>query len=49
MREAAQQNGLLVATAGDDVVRMVPPLILDREQVDEAVQKLGVALKALGE
>ena len=47
VREAAQQHGLLVATAGDDVLRMVPPLILGREQVDEAIQKLGTALKVL--
>lgn len=48
VRKAAQDKGLLVATAGDDVVRMVPPLILGREQVDQAMQVLGEAIKVLG-
>lgn len=48
VRKAAQDKGLLVATAGDDVVRMVPPLILGHEQVDEAMQVLGEAIKVLG-
>jgi acetylornithine/N-succinyldiaminopimelate aminotransferase len=48
VREAGHANGLLVATAGDDVVRMVPPLVLQRQHVDEAIEKLGSALKVLG-
>jgi acetylornithine/N-succinyldiaminopimelate aminotransferase len=28
VREAAHNEGLLIATAGDDVLRLVPPLIL---------------------
>jgi acetylornithine/N-succinyldiaminopimelate aminotransferase len=36
-----------VATAGDDVIRLVPPLILERSHVDEAVARLGEALKVL--
>lgn len=47
VREAGHANGLLVATAGDDVIRLVPPLILGREHVDEAVEKLGKSLDAL--
>ncbi|MDW8145521.1 MAG: aspartate aminotransferase family protein [Roseiflexaceae bacterium] len=46
VREAAHNEGLLIATAGDDVLRLVPPLILTREQVDEAIDKLMRALKA---
>ncbi len=46
VREAAHNEGLLIATAGDDVVRLVPPLILTRAQVDEAVEKLTRALDA---
>jgi len=47
LREAAHKEGLLVATAGDDVVRLVPPLVLERQHVDEAVEKLGRALKRI--
>lgn len=47
VREAAHKEGLLVATAGDDVVRLVPPLVLERQHVDEAVEKLGRALKRI--
>lgn len=43
LREAAHSAGLLVATAGDDVVRLLPPLIAEHRHVDELVQKLGVA------
>lgn len=46
VREAAHDEGLLIATAGDDVVRLVPPLVLTRAQVDEVVTKLGRALDA---
>lgn len=46
VRTAAHEVGLLVTTAGDDVVRLVPPLILERRHVDEAVEKLGQALRS---
>jgi acetylornithine/N-succinyldiaminopimelate aminotransferase len=47
VREAGHANGLLIATAGDDVVRLVPPLILERHHVDEAMGKLGTSLQAI--
>jgi acetylornithine/N-succinyldiaminopimelate aminotransferase len=47
VREAGHRHGLLVATAGDDVVRLVPPLVFERQHVDEAVEKLGAALRAI--
>lgn len=47
VREAAHTEGLLIATAGDDVLRLVPPLVLSRAQVDEAVTKLTRALDVL--
>jgi acetylornithine/N-succinyldiaminopimelate aminotransferase len=46
VREVAHDQGLLVATAGDDVLRLVPPLVMERAQVDEAVTKLTAALDA---
>lgn len=36
-------QGLLLNTAGGNVVRMVPPLVITREDVDEAVEILGAA------
>ncbi len=47
VREAAHSEGLLIATAGDDVLRLVPPLILTHAQVDEAIEKLSRALDAV--
>nr|HRC75386.1 response regulator [Kouleothrix sp.] len=35
LREAAHSAGLLVATAGADVVRLLPPLIAEHRHVDE--------------
>jgi predicted acetylornithine/succinylornithine family transaminase len=34
---AAREKGLMLVGAGDNVVRFVPPLIVSREQIDEAV------------
>ena len=36
----AQKEGLLVITAGGNVLRMVPPLIITEEHVDEMIKKL---------
>ena len=47
VKDAAQEAGLLLVTAGDDVIRLVPPLIIEREHVDEAVGILRHALEAL--
>lgn len=47
LREAAHDAGLLVASAGEDVVRLLPPLIIERAQVDELVQKLGQAMNSI--
>jgi len=47
VREAAHDTGLLVATAGDDVVRLLPPLIIERQHVDELVGKLDAAFSKL--
>lgn len=34
------ENGLVVISAGSDVLRFVPPLIITKEQIDEMVEKL---------
>ncbi len=41
---ACRSRGLLVSLAGADVVRMTPPLVIDRGHVDFAVEQLAAAL-----
>ena len=36
----ALERGLVVITAGSDVIRLAPPLIIERQHVDEMVEKL---------
>ncbi|MCA9987867.1 MAG: acetylornithine transaminase [Anaerolineales bacterium] len=36
----AAAKGVLVINAGEDVIRLVPPLIINKEQIDEAVSVL---------
>ncbi len=45
IREAAQGRGLLVATAGEDVLRLLPPLIIEPRHVDESIAVLRQALR----
>jgi len=42
---AARKQGLLVVGAGDNVVRLVPPLIIEEAQVREAMAMLSAAAK----
>jgi acetylornithine/N-succinyldiaminopimelate aminotransferase len=44
---AARREGLLVLTAGDNVVRLLPPLIIDENDVALAVERLSAACAAL--
>lgn len=41
---ACRERGLLVLTAGDDVVRLAPPLTIGAEDVDRALASLAVVL-----
>jgi acetylornithine/succinyldiaminopimelate/putrescine aminotransferase len=41
---ACRDLGLLVLTAGENVVRLAPPFTIDSEDVDEALEILGSAL-----
>jgi acetylornithine/N-succinyldiaminopimelate aminotransferase len=38
--EAGYRNGLILVNAGTNVIRLVPPLIVEKEHVDELVEKL---------
>lgn len=42
--EKALEKGLLVLTAGSDVVRLLPPLTITKEQIDEGVAILAEVL-----
>ena len=42
--EAAKQEGLLLVTAGAQVVRFLPPLIITEKEIDEMTEKLERAL-----
>ena len=42
--KAALAHGLVLITAGSDVIRFLPPLIITREDVDEMIDKLELAL-----
>lgn len=44
---AALEQGLIVITAGADVLRFVPPLIIEKKHVDEMIEKLEKALQAV--
>jgi acetylornithine/succinyldiaminopimelate/putrescine aminotransferase len=43
--DACRDRGLLVLTAGEKVLRMTPPLIIDESDADRAVAIVGDVLK----
>lgn len=43
----ALEEGLLVISAGSDVIRLVPPLVIEKEHVDEMIEKLEKAFGQL--
>ena len=43
----ALEHGLLVISAGSNVIRLVPPLVIEKEHVDEMIAKLEETLEAL--
>ncbi|MBF0353857.1 MAG: aspartate aminotransferase family protein [Alphaproteobacteria bacterium] len=47
--EACYQQGLLTVMAGDNVVRVLPPLIVTESEIEEGCARLDAALSALGE
>ena len=42
---AAQENGLIVRNVAGNAIAMCPPLIINREQVDEMIDKLKLSLE----
>ena len=43
----ALEQGLIIITAGADVIRMVPPLVIEKKHVDEMIEKLEKSLLAV--
>lgn len=48
MMACLRRHGLLTGPAGDNVVRFLPPLIIEQEHVDEALAALDGACRELG-
>lgn len=46
---AALEQGLIVITAGADALRFVPPLVIEKQHVDEMIEKLEKALLSVQE
>ena len=42
--KAAIADGLVILTAGTNVIRLVPPLVITRQDIDEMIMKLEKAL-----
>ena len=45
----ALEQGLIVISAGSDVIRLVPPLVIEKEHIDEMVDKLSKVLDEMAE
>ena len=45
VKELAQREGLLILTVGEHMLRLLPPLICQPEQVDVALAKIGSAIE----
>ena len=45
--KAAMAEGLLLVPAGSQVVRFVPPLVINRREIEQALQRLDRALTTL--
>lgn len=45
--KAALEKGLIVISAGSDVIRMVPPLVIEKIHVDEMIAKLDAVLSEM--
>lgn len=43
---ALMEQQLVLISAGSNVIRFVPPLVIEREDVDEMTRRLGAAIEA---
>ena len=42
---ALQEKGVLVLTAGEDTIRLLPPLVITKEDIDQALACMKEVLK----
>ncbi|MGE5380886.1 MAG: aspartate aminotransferase family protein [Methylocystaceae bacterium] len=42
--DACREKGLLILSAGTDIIRLVPPLVISKEEIDEGVATIAAAL-----
>jgi predicted acetylornithine/succinylornithine family transaminase len=49
VKQGCVERGLLVNTVGDQMLRLLPPLVLTREQAEKGLEVLGGVLAAVGE
>ncbi len=45
--KAGYQHGLLLLNAGADVLRIVPPLIISKDEIDIAMERLAATLASV--
>lgn len=45
--EQGYEHGLLLASAGTNVIRFIPPLIIEKRHVDELIEKLTIILEGI--
>ena len=41
----ALENDLIILSAGNDVIRLVPPLVIEKEHIDEMIEKLEKSMR----
>jgi acetylornithine/succinyldiaminopimelate/putrescine aminotransferase len=46
--QAGYGHGLLLLNAGADVLRLVPPLIISKDEIDVAIDRLAAVLAEVG-
>ena len=47
--EAARQKGLIILTAGENVIRLLPPLTISREEIQQGIAILKEVFSELDE
>ena len=45
----ALKKGLVIISAGANIIRFVPPLVIEKQHVDEMIEKLDSCLKTFQE
>lgn len=47
--EAARQKGMIILTAGENVIRLLPPLTISREEIQQGIAILKEVFSELDE